>query len=154
MSHETDASEAVADPDRDAMLRLFEEEPGDLAAYGVMADRMDELGYANIAHAYRWMSLRGKYPHRRERYCSFSGRSGRKVPDQFRWAWYEESPHRTQTAGSLPVSPLALHSLPRLVIPGEQKVFGSHAAAVMALAGWLKRLRDAYDVEPPKTKGL
>lgn len=55
-------------PDRDAMYAAFEESPGDLAAYGAMADLLDDLGYASVGYAYRWMQRRGVWPHKRTHY--------------------------------------------------------------------------------------
>lgn len=141
------------DPDCAAMLRQFEETPGDLTAYGVMADRLDELGMADLAHAYRWMSRRGRYPHQRTRYIGDMHQ--RKVPERFRWAWYamdaydEKHGGRREVPGVLPASRLRFHSLPALVMVGEQRVYRSHDAAVDELAFWLKRLKDAYSVEVP-----
>lgn len=147
--------DTTPDPDRDALYKLFEDSPGDLAAYGGMADRLDELGYASLAYAYRWMQRRGKWPHKRTHYVGDLHQ--RKVPARFRWAWYAEDvqregrgPSGREVAGVLPGSRHKWHSLPPLLLPGEQKVYASHQAAVMDLAKWLDRLRDAYALDGPK----
>lgn len=145
---------------RDAMYALFEDRPGDLAAYGAMADEMDDLGYAMIGHAFRWMCRRGKFPHQRTHYTAYTSRSfgsglqGRKVPGRYRWAWYTRDVADKNVSGIWPIVPREPHSLPSLVMSGEQRVYTSHQAAVMDLAKWLQRLRDAYDVEPPKPPGV
>jgi hypothetical protein len=77
--------------DRDALYAHCEANPGDLACYGALADELDDLGYASIAHAYRWMSRRGIYPHLRLNYGVRRDRvvyKGRKVPARFRWGWH------------------------------------------------------------------
>lgn len=148
-------SDVIPNADRDAFHRQFEEAPGDLTAYGAMADLMDETGYPALAHAYRWMCRREKFPHRRERYVG--DLHERKVPPKFRWAWYGEGYwpryEKQPMPGLLPESPFAYHALNGIVMVGKQHVYPSHAAAVMDLAKWLARLREVYDVEPPK-KGL
>lgn len=150
--------EAAPDPDRDALYRLFEESPGDLAAYGAMADRLDELGYASLAHAYRWMGRRGKWPHKRTHYVGDLHQ--RKVPARYRWAWYAQDLFRESGAGGgkevdgvLPGSRLKYHSLSPLLLSGDQSVHPSHQAAVMALARWLQDLKDVHDLDAPR-KGL
>lgn len=131
------------------MLEGFEETPGDLAGYGVVADRFDELGYASIAHAFRWMHRRGIWPHKRLFYVTSPGQ--RKVPPKNRWAWYDEfhDPPRL-----LPVpATYASHRLPALVAYAPQMLFASHQAAVMLLASRLSVLKSAYETDPPK-RGL
>lgn len=151
-------ADTVPDPDRDALFKVFEETPGDLAAYGAMADRLDELGYASLAHAYRWMQRRGKWPHKRTHYVS--DLLMRKVPARFRWAWYAQDLFREKQAGGakevsgvLPGSRLAYHSLSPLLLSGKQSVHPSHQSAVMALARWLQDLKDVHDLDAPR-KGL
>lgn len=147
-------TELIPNADRDAFHKQFEEAPGDLTAYGAMGDLMDELGYPTLAHAYRWMGRRGVFPHRRTHYVGDSHQ--RKVPKSFRWAWYSGRvmlTERSEVPNVLPGSRLKWHSLPALVMSGDQRVYPSHAAAVMDLAKWLARLKEAYDIEPPK-KGL
>ncbi len=142
--------------DRDALYAFCEQSPGDLASYGALADELDALGFASIAHAFRWMCFRGVYPHKRERYASMGTqfRPGRKVPKRFRWAWY--SPHWdvksevVEVLGVLPRGKRIRHALPYLLMIGEQKVFPSHQAAVMFLASQLTRLRETYEVSAPK----
>lgn len=139
--------------DRDAMYKAFEQSPGDLAGYGAMADELDELGYTKLAHAFRWMSFRGVWPHKRTHY---PGRhvAGRKVPKNARWAWYAVGTFYEKTA-CYPRNPVAQHYLPKLVILNHpQKTFGSHQEAIMWLADRLDALRVEYAVHPPKPKGL
>lgn len=147
--------DTALDLERDAMYRAFEEAPGDLAGYGAMADRLDELGYPALAHAYRWMQRRGKWPHKRTHYADPSGRPCRRVPGRFRWAWYEgaDAP-RGAVGGVFPAAPRATHALSPLLLPGRQKVYASHQAAVMDLAKWLRELKDVYDLDEPKKAGL
>jgi hypothetical protein len=78
------AYDSFPDADRDALLKGFEEHPGDFNGYGVAADLFDELGYARLAYAFRWMHFRRTWPRRRERYRG----NNRTIPDRFRWAWY------------------------------------------------------------------
>ncbi len=139
---------------RDAMYAAFEKSPGDLAGYGAMADELTDLGYESIAHAFRWMSRRRVWPHKRTHYSS-GVRPGRKVPERFRWAWYESwmyVAHRniSMVPGVLPAARRVDHSLPPLVMTGTQKVFPSHQAAVMWLAGQLAQLKATWDVDDPK----
>ncbi len=141
--------------DRDAMYAGFEKSPGDFAGYGAMADLLDELGYAKLAHAFRWMAMRGKFPHKRERYM---GRytAGRRVPDAHRWAWYALPSYgdvEQSHTGVQPAAPLKTHGLPYILSPG-QKVFKTHQAAVMWLAERLAKLGDVYNAHPPKQPGL
>ena len=152
-------SDVIPNADRDAFHKLFEGAPDDpFAAYGAMADLMDEIGYASLAHAYRWMMHRGKRPHKRTHYVG--DLHEKKVPEKFRWAWYAQDEFRESSLGGLkevpnvlPGSRLRYHSLPPLLLPGTQKVYPSHAAAVMDLAKWLQCLKDTHDLAPPK-KGL
>lgn len=152
-------SDVIPSADRDAFHKLFETAPDDpFTAYGAMGDLMDETGYASLAHAYRWMMRRQKRPHCRTHYVGDSHH--KKVPARFRWAWYAEGnwpdrggPGLREVPGVLPGSRINYHSLPSLVMSGDQRVYPSHAAAVMDLAKWLQRLKDAYDLESPK-KGL
>ncbi len=141
---------------RDAMYALFENSPGDTAAYGAMGDELDELGYAQLAHAFRWMARRGIWPHKRERYKGGSV-PGRKVSRQHRWAWYETGWNHDGNRlvpGVYPDAKLIHHALPHLLMTGTQKVFPSHQAAVMWLAERLQKLRAIYEVDEPKTPGV
>lgn len=145
--------------DRDAMYAAFEAEPCDLAGYGAMADHLDELGYEALGYAFRWMQRRGKWPHKRTHYSQHKAsmtvlEQGRKVPGRFRWAWYAADEWKVDVKGIWPAAPLILHSLDRLLLPGEQKVYASHQAAVMDLAEWLKKLRDVYALDEAKPAGL
>ncbi len=144
--------------DRDAMYKTFEESPGDLAGYGAMADELDALGYEKLAHAFRWMSFRGVWPHKRTNYGKLNSVSpGRRTPKNARWAWYSI---RTITSryiltDSFPRNSIAQHALPFLLIWNHpQKTFASHQEAVMWLADRLDALRVEYAVHPPKPKGL
>lgn len=135
---------------RAAFYKLFEESPGDLAAYGAMADLLDEDGWNKLAHAFRWMSKRGKFPHKRERYCGRStGTPGRRVPKAHQWAWYRRPlyPGDKTVSGVLPKADRETHSLPMLLLFGDQKICGSHQEAVMFLAHQLDNLKNTYDVE-------
>lgn len=157
----TDLTESlvVSDPDRDAMYRHFEAHPGDLAGYGAMADKLDEIGYPKLAHAFRWMSHRGVWPHKRKFYTRGVS-PGRKVPAKFGWAWYSKHGNENSTLDTVntrSVGPRSLHknhALASLVMVGDQKVFASHQQAVMWLAGQLDRLQRDYSVYPPKKSGL
>jgi hypothetical protein len=143
--------DTISDLDRDALYKLFEKSPGDLAAYGGMADRLDELGYASLAHAYRWMWKRGKWPHKRERYATPGGRvPGRSVPAPFRWGWYSEKTGGSTIRDVYPSVPREPHGLPRVLLFAPHKYYPSHAAAVMDLATWLQRLKSTHDLEPPR----
>lgn len=146
--------DTISDVERDALYKLFEESPGDLACYGAMADRLDELGYHSLAYAYRWMQRRGKWPHKRTHYVGDLHQ--RAVPKRFRWAWYADAtrPNGREVPGVLPGGTLKFHTLSPLLLPGPQKVYASHQAAVMDLAKWLQELRDGYDLDEPKKKGL
>ena len=148
-------TDVLPSPERDAFYKQFEAAPGDLTGYGAMADLMDERGHPALAHAYRWMCKRGRWPHQRTHYVGDLHQ--RKVPARFRWAWYGEhlypTPGSSEVPGVLPGSRVAHHVLPALIMTGEQRVYPSHAAAVMDLAKWLQRLKEAYDIEPPR-KGL
>lgn len=147
-----DAGDVIPHADRDAMYKAFEESPGDFAGYGAMADLLDELGYAALAHAFRWMYRRQKFPHKRTHYVGDLHQ--KKVPARFRWAWYGETNVRMgkEVPGVLPGSRFDRHSLPLLVIPASQRVYASHQVAVMELAKWLARLKSAYDLESGKVK--
>lgn len=154
MSGTEESTDVRPDPDRDAMYRAFEESPGDLAGYGAMADRLDELGYHALAHAYRWMQRRGKWPHRRTQYIDpVTRKPGRKVPKRFRWAWYAEQTWH-EWVPAYPESKRSHHHLASLLMAAEQRVYPSHQAAVMDLAKWLQRLKDCYDLDPSWRKGL
>lgn len=147
-------TDTIPNADRDAFYKLFEEAPGDLTAYGVFADLMDELGYPSIAYGYRWMSARGVFPHKRTHYTD--GATTRRAPAKHRWAWYGNIAMlsaSTVVPGVLSASPLKLHVLPKSLLNARQCVWPSHAAAVMYLAERLQRLKDTYTTEPP-SKGL
>ena len=146
--------------DRDIMYELFEQSPGDLTAYGAIADLLDADGYQRLAHAFRWMSLRGVWPHKREYYnvCrrGFSCR-GRKVPARHRWAWYglsELCVPNTIIWGVCPQEKMILHALPKVILSEKQTVFRSHQSAVMWLADRLDALLAACSVNLPKKPGL
>lgn len=128
-------------------------DPGcDFTLYGAIADELDAMGYARLAHAYRWCMGRRRRPHRRLVYDS-----GRAVPAKFRWAWYREGPYPYACIGAVRFPPgetSAPHSLPPLVLPRDDAKFSTHAQAVGALAGWLGALADAYGTDPPRQKGL
>ncbi len=151
--------------DRDAMYALFEQQPGDLAAYGAMGDELDSLGYASLAHAFRWMCFRGAFPHCRTHYAMYAGVGNfsranvvqsRRCPAKFRWAWYSYRtvyPHTV--APGYPKSLMSNHMLPLLLIGTcPQKLFASHQAAVMFLAERLGKLNEVYAVNPPQKPGL
>lgn len=133
--------------DRDAMYAAFERHPGDAAGYGAMADELDALGYANLAHAFRWMMCRQKWPHKRDAYVLYSGARGRKVSKNHRWAWYADTVRSKCVSGVLPIGTYANHGLPWLLLPFKQKVFASHQEAVMWLAAQLATLRNVYVLE-------
>lgn len=139
---------------RDAMYATFEEQPGDFTGYRAMSDELADLGYADLAHAFAWMAERGKFPHKRERYCDTRGNAARRVPVTSRWAWYRDSYWRERIDFVLPHSKTESHTLPGLVLPGWQKTFRSHQQAVMYLAQQLAILRNTYSAEPPKVVGL
>lgn len=140
--------------DRDAMYAYCESAPGDLAMYGALADELDSLGYPVLAHAFRWMAFRGKWPHKRERYTASYG-YGRTVPKNHRWAWYIESSIRHETPIKIHNRvPLKRHSLPRLLLNGEQKVFATHQQAVMFLAAQLKLLQQAHEAHATEKPGI
>ena len=140
--------------DRDIMYRQFEAEPGDLVAYGAMADLQDEMGYAELAHAFRWMSRRGRWPHKRMNYVDHTGLGcGRKVSKAHRWAWYVETYVEARMHNIYPLVWKKHHALSRLVLRADQKVYPSHQAAVMGLAKLLQALKDVYDVDAPR-KGV
>ncbi len=154
-------ADAYPNADRDALYALFEREPGDAAAYGAMGDLMDELGYAKRAHAYRWMARRRKWPHLRTNYANVTGGLGysvvkaRKCPAKFRFAWYMETYGSAEApAPGWPKSPIGNHWLPSILIPKEQHLYPSHAAAVEDLAKWLHKLRAAWELDEPKRGGL
>lgn len=153
MTGDLAAHEIVPSADVAAMYRRFEDEPGDRTAYGVTADMLDDCGWDSLAHAFRWMCGRGKWPHRREWYA-LGGGATKKVPAKYRFAWYREGLTTSTTTGgiALPKSEFASHALPPLVIPGGQMLYPSHQAAVMALAKWLQELRDAIAVEPARRR--
>lgn len=135
-----------------AMYKFFEEKPGDLASYGAMADDLDAMGYAKLAHAFRWMCYRNKFPHLRTHYMK-NGRIGRKIPAAFRWAWY--SPLGWNGVRVIPKElKVESHVLPLMLRVKQQQLFVSHQAAVMWLADQLKALRDVYEAQPPKPPGV
>lgn len=149
-----------------AMYKAIEVDPSDLTAYGAIADLLQELGYESLPHAYRWCQRRGKWLHRRTHYARATGPwysivQGRRCPLKFRWAWYVESPVPTSSrlaelvpAPGWPKSLLKYHDLPSLLIPGDQKVYPTHGAAMGDLAKWLEKLRECYELDEPKEKGL
>lgn len=140
------------------MYKTFEESPGDLAGYGAMADKLDELGYAKLAHAFRWMSFRGVWPHKRTHYGVYNGNTqGRKVPKNARWAWYKREAliGEGRKTDAFPRELISTHSLPFLLIRNHpQKTFAFHQEAVMWLADRLAELQVEYAAHPPKPKGL
>lgn len=141
--------ETMTDDLRAAFAQL-EASPGDLAGYGAVADMLEELGDTFLPHAYRWMMHRQKFPHKRTHYVG--DLHHRKVPARFRWAWYASPAapsDRAEVPRVVPGSRLVLHSLPSIVMTGDQRVYPSHAAAVADLAAWLHLLKSAYDLDPP-----
>lgn len=142
---------------REILYKMFEDSPGDLAAYGAIADDLDADGWSKLAHAFRWMWKRGVYPHKRTEYGNARGKL-RVVPKSFRWAWYTavrsernlDQPHDKV----YPKTPVRLHALPWLLLPAEQKVFATHQAAVMFLAEQLAKVGEVYCADPPGPRGL
>lgn len=137
--------------DRDAMYAHFEQSPGDLTAYGAVADLLDGEGNAVLAHAFWWMHYRAVWPHRRSYYAPKSGFAGRKVPKRFAWAWYAERVYHglyLNCPGVLPKAPLHQHALPELVIRSEQQVFASHLGAVTWLANRLMEFARLLACDP------
>lgn len=149
--------DAIVNPDLIAMYARCEDAPGDTALYAAISDELQSLGYAKLAHAFRWMCKRGVYPHKREAYCNRYFVKGRRVPNKYRWAWYVEPPatyRQSPVAGVLPKSAWSNHALPPLLLHANQKVCGSHQECVMFLADRLARLADAYCVDAPQNHEL
>lgn len=148
----------LASNDELAMLILgIESEPEEWTRYGVLADKYDERGADLIAHAYRWMMRRQKRPHRRSHY-SVRGQirgfgtitQGRAVPTAFRWGWYSATSVVQKVSGIYPVTDPLSHSLPWMLLTGDQKLYATHHAAAQDLALWLMRLRDTYSADRPE----
>lgn len=145
---------------RDAMYAAFELAPGDFAGYGAMGDELESLGYPRLAHAFRWMWKRERFPHRRSHFCDRLSRQGRKVPQKWAWAWYNPLPRFgrwTATSvwpGVLPKAVGFANTLPRELLRRPQALFPSHQAAVMWLADRLSELRAVCEIEPPRPAGL
>jgi hypothetical protein len=130
-----------------AFYRLFEKSPGDFAAYGAVADALDEDGWNSLAHAFRWMALRQKHPHKRSNYRGWHSQKGRKVPGKHRWAWYSEAGRKWNIAEPI-IDPDVCRLPPLLIMSAEQKVFASHQAAVMWLAARLSDIGATYLAQP------
>jgi hypothetical protein len=143
-------------PDLQAFFKSFEDTPGELTAYGAAADLLDEVGYAKLAHAYRWMSFRALWPHKRMWYGTRSSlgnihRQGRAVPAAYRWGWYgqaERAYDQNIIWSVFPVEPLKYHALPTLLMAFPQKLFPSHQAAVMWLSDRLHSIKSVYAADP------
>jgi hypothetical protein len=146
---DAEPSEALPHAGRDAMYRQFEDSPGDFTAYLVLADMLDELGYAKLAYAFRWMGARRLCPHKRERYVAPGATAGKAVPMTFRWAWYRE-PSLDRLSDTFPRVSVLPHALAKQLLPARHCYYPSHQAAVMDLAKRLQRLKDVYTLEPRK----
>lgn len=146
--------------DRDTLYALFEQSPGDLVAYGAMADLLEADGWSTLTHAFRWMWKRGKYPHKRTYYCANHTRNttrgiqGRRVPESARWAWYAERSWQPELKKTFPFAQREPHALNYLLLAGEQRTFATHQQAVMYLASMLANLGNVYNIEPPREPGL
>ncbi|MBY0456769.1 MAG: hypothetical protein K2V38_05495, partial [Gemmataceae bacterium] len=137
----------VATDDLFALYAGLELEPAELTRYGVIADLLEERGYADLPHAYRWCVARRVWPHRRDYYSAgrFGTGSRRRAPAKHRWAWYSSSRAGYATEYALPLSKPEHHTLSAMLVTGDQRVFALHAAAVQHLADRLRALRDVFD---------
>lgn len=139
----------LRDATRDALFAHFESAPGDFAAYGVAADRLDELGVPELAHAFRWMWVRERFPLKRLHYSSADARVGRRVPAVYQWAWYRtRRPDEMKVHDVWPRVPRRPHSLPRVLLEADHHYFSTHEFAVQHLAGALDQLKNVYAIFP------
>lgn len=113
---------------------------GDLDSYGALADKLDEFGYAKLAHAYRWMCHRRVHPlDRWPRRGAFVMQTSRS---NLRWSWISDEYSKI------------IYGLPPELIGRPQRYFRSHQAAVMWLADRLAALAVLYSVHRSEPKGL
>lgn len=159
MSDAPDSDPVLVTADLRHMYKQLEAQPDDFTLCGVLADALEEVGYSTLPYAYRWMAARRVYPHRRLNY-GFSGRPGRKVPEKFRWAWYNKygASHATPNNPSkileiAPMVPAAPHTLDELLLGRPRELFKSHTDAVRFLAGRLHALMSVTALEV-KPKGI
>lgn len=148
----------VFDETRNSLYRQLEESPGLFDTYGILADRLEELGYLSLAHAYRWCWKRQKSPHKRMNYAAYGMglyHKGRKVPSNFRWGWYSVSVEASFHIPNVwPVVDIFPHILPSLLMPSKHCFFPTHTAAMFQLATWLLAIKNIWELEPAKEAGL